>query len=115
MLDVKVGDSLFVVFPREKHREGSRDKTYSVIVEKVGRKWIEVSDIFYRINKENGCLENSYNGRAYLSKEDWLAEQERETSWNDLRNYFLKTYGIPDNISTEDIKLMLGIITKGGV
>lgn len=115
MLDVKVGDSLFVVFPREKHREGSRDKTYSVIVEKVGRKWIEVSNIFYRINKEDGCLENSYRGKAYLLEEDWLAEQERETSWNDLRNYFLKTYGIPDNISTEDIKLMLGIITEGGV
>ena len=107
MLDVKVGDSLFVVFRRE--------KGFSVVVEKVGRKWIEVSDIFYRINKENGCLENSYRGKAYLREEDWLAEKEKEASWNDLRNYFLKTYSIPDNISTEDIKLMLGIITKGGV
>ena len=115
MLDVKVGDSLFVVFPREKHWKRSVDKTYSVIVEKVGRKWIEVSDIFYRVNKEDGCLENSYTGKAYLLEEDWLAEKEKEASWNDLRNYFLKTYGIPDNISTEDIKLMLGIITKGGV
>ena len=112
MLDVKVGDSLFVVFPREKHREGSKDKTYSVIVEKVGRKWIEVSDIFYRINKENGCLENSYRGKAYLLEEEWLAEKEKEASWNDLRNYFLKTYTIPEHLSTEDIKLMLETINK---
>ena len=104
MLDVKVGDSLFVVFRRE--------KGFSVVVEKVGRKWIEVSDIFYRINKENGCLENSYRGKAYLREEGWLAEKEKEASWNDLRNYFLKTYSIPDNISTEDIKLMLEIINK---
>ncbi len=104
MLDVKVGDSLFVVFRRE--------KGFSVVVEKVGRKWIEVSGIFYRINKENGCLENSYRGKAYLREEDWLAEKEKEASWNDLRNYFLKTYSIPDNISTEGIKLMLEIINK---
>ena len=61
MLDVKVGDSLFVVFPREKHREGSVDKTYSVIVEKVGRKWIEVSNIFYPEN----AVRPRTSGRGY--------------------------------------------------
>ncbi len=62
MLDVKVGDSLFVVFPREKNREGSVDKTYSVVVEKVGRKWVEVSDIFYRKN----AVRPRTSGRGYM-------------------------------------------------
>ena len=113
MLDVKVGDSLFVVFPREKNREGSVDKTYSVVVEKVGRKWIEVSDIFSRVHKESGCLESRV-GQAYLTREEWLADQERKNLWNTLHNYFLAPYRyrIPEHLSTEDIKLMLEIINK---
>lgn len=84
-----------------------------VTVEKVGRKWANISH-GRRIDLDDWCVDGggyASPGRCYASKEAWKAERERRKAWDDLRTGF-GYQSVPDHITTAAIRqaaALLGI------
>jgi len=89
-----------------------RASPYIATVLKVGRKWAELDDRGLRIDVETLWADGgqySSPGRAWLSKEAWEEEVERNKAWDRFTTLLRHKYSVPDHLTTEDI---IGMIRK---
>lgn len=75
-------------------------------ITKVGRKWVEcgMHGRFDRQTLVRDGGEYSSPGRAYLSADDWHAEQELEEAWSTFRQAIGRDHRVPKDLTIEKLK-----------
>lgn len=117
-MKLNVGDKVFIVFPRVRYRQGSVDKTFWAVVEKVGRRWAYLDGSHGKIDMENGSVhDNYYNsmdspGKAFPSEVAWLENTYTEKLWRNICAYFdsHRRYCVPDNLNKENLEQIIEIL-----
>lgn len=102
-----VGQQLYWVY--DNSRMGSNG---FVTVESVGRKWIGIGRrrrISAETMRHDGGDYSSY-GRCYFTKEEHDAIVERGRAWSALQHLMRNTLGIPDHITTEQIRSAIALL-----
>ena len=92
----------------------SQVRSRMVTIEKVGRKWITLSN-HERICKETLVADhNGFRsaGKAYLCKADCEAEINIKKDWSSIRKYFDGQYSKPSGFTIEDIYAIQQIIDR---
>lgn len=90
---LKVGDKVYFV------RSGHSGRTYPewLTVEKVGRKWVQLSRD-YRLPIGSMYIDGrgyASPGRCYMSQEDYERHQLRRAQWQLIREFVDRRYGNP--------------------
>lgn len=89
-----------------------RDKSCTVRVTKVGRKWAQL-DNGDRIDVQTlrvDCGQYSSSGRCWLSEADWRKEESRQQAWRDLRTFIDRKYQAPEGVTEMGIRQALTIV-----
>jgi hypothetical protein len=96
------GQVLYLV-PYQRYQGQPRD----TVVTKVGRKWAYIENDRYRIDLATlviDCEGGTSLGRCYVDKERYLADQEKQSAWDKLRQGIQNRYAVPANVTIETIR-----------
>lgn len=94
-----VGQELYYV---SRNKYGSRGR---VTVEKIGRKWIQMSNR-YRMDRENMLADGgnySSPGAYYLSEEHYKEQKKLRAAWDILQGKISHTYAFPEHLTMDDV------------
>lgn len=77
-----------------------------VTVEKVGRVWLTLSNghRVYKTTLVAFAGDFASPGTCWLSKEAYEHHVRRERAWGELKSKLRDSWGVPDNVTLEDIK-----------
>lgn len=98
--EYKVGDKFWWVSSDNKRTQRE------VTVEKVGRAWLTLSN-GHRVDKVTLKADaGGYNspGTCWLSKEEYERSVRLQVAWTTLSRKLRDSWGVPDNVTLEDIK-----------
>jgi hypothetical protein len=104
----KVGDTVFWVPRDPRHRSQARE----LRITKVGRVWLTLEDN-RRIDIKTLLMDaegQGYADQCYLTRDDWMLERARQSSWGSLR-HVLHRSGPPAHVTAEWLDSVIDFIT----
>ena len=84
-----------------------------VTVEKIGRKWAQISN-GYRIGVETWMADGGQYmspGSCWESEEAWKSEAERRNAWAQFRDVVDRSYSAPDSLTRQQIEELTRLLT----
>lgn len=95
---LEIGQQLYYV------SNNRNDRAQYVTVEKIGRKWIQLSNS-HRVDKDTLIADGgNYNspGRCYLDAEIYMKEQSRVVAWSDFKRN-IHSFRLHESVTLDDI------------